>query len=229
MYHIIIIEDDPMVAAINRQYALALPAFSVDRVFKNGAEALEYLRENDADLIILDYYTPLMNGSQFIDRLHTLGKTPSVIMVTSANDSDIVRSLLSRGVFDYLVKPFTAERFHAALKRFSETRRYLDGQSAGLSQEALDTLLSRRNPDMSQKPPLTKGLSDATLAMIREYVRTNPESLFTSEQIAEQVQLSRVTIRRYMNYLTETGELVSVIDYKTGGRPSIKYGWKPLI
>ena len=229
MYHIIIIEDDPMVASINRQYALALPAFSVERIFKNGAEALEYLRENDTDLIILDYYTPLMNGSQFIDRMHALGKTPSVIMVTSANDSDIVRSLLSRGVFDYLVKPFTAERFQTALKRFAQTRRCLDGHKTGLSQDELDDLLLHRDPVSTPKPSLTKGLSDATLAMIREYVRTNPEMLFTSEQIAEQVQLSRITIRRYMNYLTETGELVSVIDYKTGGRPSIKYGWKPFI
>ena len=45
----------------------------------------------------------------------------------------------------------------------------------------------------------------------------------TQKQLAEQIHLSRITIRRYMNYMVDTGELVSDIDYKTGGRPSIRY------
>ena len=46
-----------------------------------------------------------------------------------------------------------------------------------------------------------------------------------SEEIAEQVHLSRITIRRYVNYMVETGELASSIDYQTGGRPSIRYSY----
>ena len=49
----------------------------------------------------------------------------------------------------------------------------------------------------------------------------NPDGFFTSEQIAEQIHLSRITIRRYMNYMVDTGEIISTIDYKTGERPSI--------
>ena len=79
MYHVMIIEDDPMVASINRQYVEATPSFQTDRVFKSGAEALEYLKDHTTDLIILDYYTPLMNGDVFIDRLHAMGKTPAII------------------------------------------------------------------------------------------------------------------------------------------------------
>ena len=119
MYHVMIIEDDPMVASINRQYVEATPSFQTDRVFKSGTEALEYLKDHTTDLIILDYYTHLMNGDVFIDRLHAMGKTPAIIMVTSANDTDIVRSLLSRGVLDYLVKPFEYARFRTALERFA--------------------------------------------------------------------------------------------------------------
>ena len=70
MYQVIIIEDDPMVASINKQYVELTPSFRVIKVFKSGIEALEYLNDEDVDLIILDYYTPLMNGAEFIDRLH---------------------------------------------------------------------------------------------------------------------------------------------------------------
>ena len=62
MYKVIIIEDDPMVASINKQYVELTPSFQVEGIFKSGITALQYLKNSDVDLIILDYYTPLMNG-----------------------------------------------------------------------------------------------------------------------------------------------------------------------
>ena len=76
MYSVIIVEDDPMVAAINRQYVEMEPAFSVKKEFRTAKEALAWLelREREpVDLIILDYYMPLMTGKEFIDRLHSMG------------------------------------------------------------------------------------------------------------------------------------------------------------
>ncbi len=229
MYHVIIVEDDPMVASINRRYVESSDAFRVDGVFKSGTEALEYFGSNTADLVILDYFTPLMTGAEFIDKLHALGKTPAIIMVTSANDTDIVRSLLRRGVIDYLVKPFAYERFRAALERFLERARHLEHNRGGFDQEALDRMMARNMPRQDgpagHRDALAKGLNSATLELVRGFLKENPDRLFTSEQIAEEVRLSRVTIRRYVNYMVDTGELRSVVDYKTGGRPSIRYGF----
>ncbi len=225
MYHVIIIEDDPMVASINKQYIEVSPAFRVEKLFKNGEEALPYIKANPVDLVILDYYTPVMNGDEFLDALHAAGLTPYVIMVTSANDTDIVRSLLNRGVTDYLVKPFEYSRFKAALDRFSEMKKYLEKSHESLDQHAIDRLFTGKETTAESKPTLAKGLNETTLNMIREFLNDNWDGFFTSEQIAEQIHLSRITIRRYMNYMVDTGELVSMIDYKTGGRPSIKYGF----
>ena len=180
MYHVIIIEDDPMVASINKQYVEVTPEFRVDRIFKNGAEALPYLKTNPADLIILDYYTPVMNGGEFLDALHSAGLTPSVIMVTSANDTDIVRSLLNRGITDYLVKPFEYTRFKAALDRYTETKKYLEHSHGGLGQHDIDRLFSVNDQRADTKPSLAKGLNETTLAMIREYLQNNRYGFFTS-------------------------------------------------
>lgn len=224
MYQVIIIEDDPMVASINRQYVEVTPSFEVKRVFKNGRDALEYLKKEDVDLIILDYYTPVMNGGEFIDRLHAMGKAPSVIMVTSANDTDIVRALISRGVLDYLVKPFEYIRFKAALDKFQNAQAALRNARHTLDQSDIDKLLSRQSAPVAS-PSLSKGLNDVTLRLIRDFLQCHRDGLFTSEQLAENLSLSRITIRRYVNFLVDTGELISSIDYKTGGRPSIKYGF----
>ena len=72
-YQVMIVEDDPMVAAINKKYTETVPGFRVAGIFRNGAEGLEYLRENHVDLVILDYYMPEMNGDVFMDRIREEG------------------------------------------------------------------------------------------------------------------------------------------------------------
>lgn len=223
MYQVMIIEDDPMVASINKQYVEIDPSFQVRKIFKNGMDALEYLKKSQIDLIILDYYTPLMNGAEFIDHLHGMGKAPCIIMVTSANDIDIVSQLFSRGIIDYLVKPFEYSRFKMALDKFHQTKRILETASNNMEQADIDRLLTAPECTPASPTQLTKGLNETTLNLIRNFLKSNQDSMYTSEQIAEQIHLSRITIRRYTNYMVDTNEIVSSIDYQTGGRPSIKY------
>ena len=98
--------------------------------------------ELKADLIILDYYTPGMNGTEFVDQLHTLGESPFIIAVTSANDTHIVQGLLARGVLDYLVKPFQFPRFRQALDRFLQPGGCLEQGPGSMDQSAIDQLPS---------------------------------------------------------------------------------------
>lgn len=66
MIRTIIIEDDPMVAQINCQYLQPLGDFQIDGIFNSGAAAQEYLKENEADLAIVDIYMPGMNGIELL-------------------------------------------------------------------------------------------------------------------------------------------------------------------
>ena len=224
-YQVIIVEDDPMVAAIDRQYVETDSRFQVLAVLKGCGEALEVLEDCQPDLIILDYYTPSMDGLEFVDRLHAMGRYPSIIMVTSANDREIVQGLLSRGVLDYLVKPFDFARFRQALEKFVQLQDLLSVEQDSLDQQAIDQLLRRQEHPESGGAQISKGLNAATLARVRTFLSANRGQALTSEEIAEQVHLSRITIRRYVNYMVETGEPASSIDYQTGGRPSIRYSY----
>ena len=222
-YRVIIVEDDPMVAAIDRHYVESDPDFLVERVFKTGTDALDYLASARADLVILDYYTPGMTGREFMDRLHAMDVRVAVIAVTSASEAEIVQGLLARGVLDYLVKPFAQERFTQALEKFRRRMQTLGSPENSLDQQAIDRLLGLENRSPAAGEPLAKGLNPATLELVRDFFRENAAESFTSEQVAAQIHLSRITVRRYVNYMMETGELASTIDYQTGGRPSIHY------
>lgn len=221
MYQVIIIEDDPMVASINRQYVELNRYLKVTGQFSNGKDALNYLKDHTADLAIMDVYMPVMGGVELLTEIRKLQKHIDVIMVTAATDASHVKKLLGLGVIDYLVKPFEYVRFNHALARFMEHQELLKQET--FSQEQLDCLFEVTSGTASQQEVLRKGLQEKTLDTILSYMKEHPKDSLTSETIAEEVHLSRVTVRRYMNYLLDKKQIVSDIDYSTGGRPSIIY------
>lgn len=218
-----IVEDDPMVASINQQYLERNQNLKIVGQFRNGQEALEYLENNGADLAVVDYYMPIMDGLEFVRKCHEKNIKTDVIIVTAANTAQDISEFLQLGIVDYLVKPFTYERFQKAIDKYLY-RKNLAKQDRTLDQAEIDKLLSQdQNIRPAEKVVLEKGLQEQTLERIRTYLEEHKGTLMSSNEIASEVNLSRITVRRYMNYLVENREIISQIDYSTGGRPSIKY------
>lgn len=80
----------------------------------------------------------------------------------------------------------------------------------------------RPNPE-SRTAELEKGIQRQTLDHIRADLRKNASTYRTAEQIASDTGLSKVTVRRYLNYLIGMNEAESQVDYSTGGRPRVEY------
>lgn len=59
-------------------------------------------------------------------------------------------------------------------------------------------------------------MQEQTLELIRSYLEENKWIFLSSNEIASKVNLSRITVSRYMNYLVENREIISQIDYSTG-------------
>ena len=83
MYNVMIVEDDPMVASINQQYLERNQNLKIVGQFRNGQEALEYLENNGADLAVVDYYMPIMDGLEFVRKCHEKNIKTDVIIVTA--------------------------------------------------------------------------------------------------------------------------------------------------
>ena len=218
MYRVAIVEDDPMVALINRTYVERDNRFRVVQNFQNGQAALDWLTQNPVDLVVLDVYMPLLTGEELLRELRRRQVGVDAIMVTAANAGPTVDALLKMGVVDYLVKPFTAERFQQALDTFCRHREALAGGM--VEQSALDKLFVPAGAGESQPP---KGLQESTLEKVRACLRSSPAQGLPSETISRQIGLSVVTVRRYVNYLVERGEASSTVNYDTGGRPCRLY------
>lgn len=216
MYSVVIVEDDAMIAELNRRYLERDGRFEAARCFGTPAPALDWLHRHPADLVILDFYMPQMTGLEFLRAVRAAGIESDVIMITAANDAATVEALTRLGIVDYLVKPFAYERFCRALDNFCR-RRAAVSSSGSLDQDALDSLLHDAPP-----AALPKGIQPPTLSRIAACLQGAGRPL-TGEEIAAAAGLSAVTVRRYMAYLVEQRMARGEMDYSTGGRPRLVY------
>ena len=219
MSKVLIVEDDPMVAQINKSYIESMEGFEVVNILKNGKEALDFLDENHIDLIILDVYMPRLDGISFLIEMHKKLITCDVVMVTSAKEIDTIQEAIELGVIDYLIKPFEYERLKKSLENY-KSRKSLFKIKGTISQRDIDNIMIGVN---TSEETLPKGLNEVTMDKILLFMGSNKFEDMNSIEIATGLGVSQVTVRRYMNYLEKTGFIRRESEYGSLGRPSYRY------
>jgi len=117
----ILVVDDEENARIALTKLLANEGFDVDCV-ANGFEALNYLRQQEVDLIITDINMPEMNGITFLKELNKSFPKSNVIMVTAYGGVESYIEAMNLGAFEYINKPVKIEELKSILKKiFKET------------------------------------------------------------------------------------------------------------
>lgn len=222
-YSVLIVEDDPMVSMINEQYILKSSDFQVAGTCRNGQEAIEFLKKQSVDLILLDVYMPIMNGIETLKKIRELKVSSEVIMITAANDTATIEDTMHLGVIDYLIKPFAYERFNVSLQKFKNKVQVFE-KSQILDQNSLDYLMASntQTPAAEVIASLPKGIQKTTLNHIKQYFNQN-QTWQTVEMISEALGISVVTARNYLNYLVKEKIIIEDINYNTGGRPCMLY------
>jgi two-component system, LytTR family, response regulator len=108
----IAIDDEPLALDIIKDYISQVPFLKLMKTFEDGISGLEYLAANNVDLIFLDIEMGGLSGTQL---LKTLEKKPKVIMTTAYRNYAV--DAFDLNVTDYLLKPFSFERFVKAVER----------------------------------------------------------------------------------------------------------------
>jgi two-component system CitB family response regulator len=213
---VLVVDDDFMVARIHSGYVARMPGFEVVATAHSGADAVAAVAEHRPDLVLLDIYLPDRSGLEVLKELDDV----DVLVISAARDVPTVREAMRRGAVNYLIKPFTATALAERLQQYADTRRQLTAIGPEARQDDVDRLFGV--PTSAAAMP--KGLSPATCALVADTLRDAGHDLSAAEA-AELAGLSRVSARRYLEYLCAAGRAELRPRYGTAGRPEHRYRW----
>jgi DNA-binding LytR/AlgR family response regulator len=111
----VIVDDEPVARGIIRNYCGHLPFIRILGEFGNALDAREFLSANKTDLLFLDIHMPVLSGVSF---LKTLKDPPQVIFTTAYQEYAV--NAFDLAACDYLLKPFSLERFIVAIDKAKE-------------------------------------------------------------------------------------------------------------
>jgi CitB family two-component system response regulator MalR len=225
MIRVLIVEDDPMVAEMNKFYTEQTPGFRVDGWASTVEEALSMMEKETYDLLLLDIYMPGSTGLELLSQIRNRSLTTDVIVISAAKDTASIRQALHNGAVDYLIKPFEFNRLRAALETYRD-RAKLFRSSEVIVQSELDSL-THPAPGNTQNTPLPKGFTRQTLQTIWKAISGLSNEWFASEELSAATGISRVSTGKYLTELEARGILEMDHVYGAVGRPVQKYRVTP--
>lgn len=137
----IVIIDDESIILNTMELLLESEGYNNTHLFQNGKTALEYIKENDASVILLDLNMPEISGQEMLQILREEKPQIPVIVITGYNDLETAIETMKLGAYDYLVKPLDIERVAVAVKnalKYKELNESLNNLTKHFFIEELD-------------------------------------------------------------------------------------------
>jgi two-component system LytT family response regulator len=113
MIRTLIIDDEPLARSIVQEYLQNYPQVEVVQECNDGFEGIKAINQHQPDLIFLDIQMPKINGFEMLE----LVEQPPAVIFTTAFDEYAIKAFETHAV-DYLLKPFSKERFDKAVEKF---------------------------------------------------------------------------------------------------------------
>jgi DNA-binding LytR/AlgR family response regulator len=146
----LIADDEPLAHTLLENYIGRLKTLAVAGHAYNAFEVLDFLSENDVDILFLDINMPDMTG---LEMLKTLSNPPIIILTTAYSEHSL--EAFDLGVMDYLLKPIKFDRFLKAVNRVIELKKPQGGPSVpnafGMSHNSIFQAFSHENIEKTEK------------------------------------------------------------------------------
>lgn len=184
----------------------------------NGLEALDWLREHQADLVLADITMPVMTGLTFLEQLRQAGNEQDVIFITVNEDFSLVQQALRAGAFDYLLKPVETEQLTTCFTKWLDRQNKIRNLPKEGEQGIPPELLSPVEQVLKYIESLPPG--QVTLAEAAKHVHMNPSylsQLFKQQKGTNFIDyVTKIRLTEAKRLLTSTTLRISEIAERLG-------------
>jgi DNA-binding LytR/AlgR family response regulator len=173
MIKAIAIDDEPIALEVIRQHCRQIPFIQLEACFTDPDEGKKWLDTHDADLLFLDIRMPDISGIDLLKQL----KHPPLTIFTTAHSEHAVQSF-ELDAIDYLLKPFSTERFLKACQKANE---WIGFRSAA----AKDQFLFIKTGYEQVKVPLDQVIYIQSAGNYVQFVLTGQQKILSRSTMAE--------------------------------------------
>ncbi|MBU8918328.1 response regulator [Bacillus sp. FJAT-29953] len=218
----VIAEDDFRIADMHEKFLNMFEEIEVVGKALNGEQTLQVLEKENPDFLLLDVYMPDMLGSDLLPAIREKYPKVSIIMITAATDKEFLEKALNYGVENYLIKPVNKERFDGVIQEYIKKHTLLSSTQE-INQSYVDILFRNGKAERESKSVmLPKGIDEITLGKVKAVFQARKDGL-SAEEVGKEIGASRITARRYLEYLSSKQEVKAEVVYGIVGRPERKY------
>ena len=182
MERILIVEDDELIAELERDYLLA-EGLEAD-IITNGTEAVRQFRKEEYAAVLLDLMLPGRSGFDICREIRTWSDVPVLLVTAKKEDIDKIKGL-GLGADDYVVKPFSPVELTARVKAHIQIHRSL---KEGNKEEVIIAGLLKIYPGSYR---VYKGEQELELTgrefKLLLFLARNPDIVFSREQLFDSV------------------------------------------
>ena len=141
MFKVLVVDDDRFNLAV--MSSILENKYEV-MTFRSGEQAISYLQEDTADLILLDYNMPDKDGLEVLADLRKSSRTTSipVVVLTASRDEDLEITFFKAGAEDFITKPFSPDVVLSRISRILELKALREGLQEKLELQPENSFIS---------------------------------------------------------------------------------------
>lgn len=210
---VIIIDDEPLARSIVKEFLGQYPDIEVVQECGDGFEGVKAIQQYQPDLVILDIQMPKINGFEMLELI----ENPPAVIFATAFEEFAIKAFEAHAI-DYLLKPFSKERFIKALNKWRSTEKNLQHIRTNELLDAVSTTPQQQNRIVLKDNGKIKIIPTAQIQYFEaadDYVKIHTEEgVFLKNktmQFFEQKMDASLFIRIHRSYLVNV-QLISRID-----------------
>lgn len=196
MYKVVIIDDEQPARLLISTYLASFKEFEVIRECSNGFEGLKAIQETEPDLIFLDIKMPKISGFEMLELLDD----PPLTIFSTAFDDQAIKALEMNAI-DYLLKPYTRERFDQALNK---AIRIIQNNIEGTGKEIQDKISQIASSDEKLSRIVVKNGAQIEILPLTEISYMEAQDDYVSIHSTKGRHLKQITMKLLENQLPES-------------------------
>ena len=180
----ILVVDDEKLIVKGLAFSLEQDGNTVDCAF-DGSEALQKIKENDYDIVLLDLMLPEMNGYEVCEKVRTFSRVPIIMLTAKSEDDDKIMGL-ECGADDYITKPFNVMELKARIKAVMRRVSYSLQKEASDSTDSNNIVIGSIKLDVNNRRCYIAGREYNLTSKefdILALLCSNPNMIFSREKL----------------------------------------------